>query len=419
LCGAHPASDEETDDEGNASDSQFNAGECHDAYLSIGKPIKEILELAGVEEDDEESDEEELKDFDSEVSDEEEWERAEDAELSDLYDEDEAEEAKLRTLRTQSERNNRTLNDFDGAAEDGDGQQTSGRTRSFGSNIASSGGHDLRIKRNSYHYPPPPSTDGSAQEAEQPTEPKFRGLHLYQSRRAQLVIEDEGPKSDMGGAERGLVLTREVDTVASLDPYSTAGDGSGDSAGGSDRRENGSSGETATRSVPLGRLKGSGERRLRSNPAAIGGVGGQSASQMEIGGEMTDLGIRRHVRKLYDNRVVRKSKMHLFPMGKRRDTPIEVLPSKNWNEEFQKLWERKLGASRDTPESREGFENEQLVVRLGIGKLASEFTELALKLGKVLSAPRLALFALLVSLSDVKPHVSQYASLFYLRGAHR
>jgi hypothetical protein len=108
---------------------------------------------------------------------------------------------------------------------------------------------------------------------------------------------------------------------------------------------------------------------------------------MEIGGEMTDLGIRRRVRKLYDNRVVRKSKMHLFPMGKRRDTPIEVLPSKNWNEEFQKLWERKLGASRDTPESREGFENEQLVVRLGIGKLASEFTELALKLGKVLSAP--------------------------------
>jgi hypothetical protein len=347
--------DDGTEDESNTSDDLFDSNECQDAYLSIGKPIKDVLEFIAVEEENEEESEDELKDFDSEEVDseeEEEWEKADESE--EEFTSDHSEE----------------LNN---------GQRAGS---SSSSKIATSGGHQLRIKRNSYHYQPPPATDESGQpvaEAEQPTEPKFRGLHLYQSRKAQLVIEDEGPKSDIGGAERGLVLTRDVESVASLEPYGGGG-GSSDAIGIDFNSSRGNSGELAA--VGGGGVKGegSGERRLGTNPAGNG-----HHQRFEVGAEMNDAGLRRRMRKIYDNRVVRKSKMHLFPMGKRRldSNPLELLPSKNWNEEFQKLWERKLGASRDTPESKEGFEDEQLVVRLGIGKLASEFTELALKLGKV------------------------------------
>lgn len=391
TCGA----DDGTEDESNTSDDLFDSNECQDAYLSIGKPIKNVLEFIAVEEENEEESEDELKDFDSEEMDseeEEEWEKADESE------EEEGEgETKQRTLRTQSERTNRTLHDFNSDHSD---EQNNGQRAASSSKIATSGGHQLRIKRNSYHYPPPPATDESGQpvaEAEQPTEPKFRGLHLYQSRKAQLVIEDEGPKSDIGGAERGLVLTRDAESVASLEPYGGGG-GSSDAIGIDGNSSRGNSGELAA--VGGGGVKGegSGERRLGTDPAGNG-----HHQRFEVGAEMNDAGLRRRMRKIYDNRVVRKSKMHLFPMGKRRmdSNPLELLPSKNWNEEFQKLWERKLGASRDTPESKEGFEDEQLVVRLGIGKLASEFTELALKLGKVpnfLSFP-FSFFPLLLAFS--------------------
>src|SRR3546814_15569546 len=68
------------------SDDLLDSNECQDAYLSIGKPIKDVLEFIAVEEENEEEDEDELKDFDSEEIDseeEEEWEKADESEEED------------------------------------------------------------------------------------------------------------------------------------------------------------------------------------------------------------------------------------------------------------------------------------------------------------------------------------------------
>lgn len=274
--------------------------ECDDAYMSIIHRNKGDEDLQLLEENAEEEvakdnagqedngkddagdlEEEELQDFDSEDSDTEEWERC--------IDESSYDEKSLSVEVHSSYQEGLSVDDLETPS-----------LQPYSSVAEMEASQDITTKRDL-------KTNSSMTDREQKSS-NYQGMHLYQSRRAQLVIEEEGPKGGLGGAERGLLLTRDnMEPIETLEPY-------------------GATTAVESSSASL-------DKAGPSSPRRSEGRNGEESGDWEIaGGDSAGLKVR--MRKLYNKNLI-KNNLQRIP-GLRKE-PTQECISKNWNLEFQEV----------------------------------------------------------------------------------